>query len=241
MQDLEYTEEQVMIRDMARDFARGEIAPYAQAWEKAGWIDDALVAKLGELGLLGMVVPEEWGGTYVDYVAYALAVAEISAGDAQCLGANADSPAFQVGQGNGQPLAALAEHIGFRHAAAVEGYRAGVRGADAHFVFGAVDNKTGGGGGYQKRRNAFFAQIRVGYRKDNGQFGALAIADKLLGTGNHPLTVTQLGAGAQVMGFGAGLGLGQAEATDGLAAGEFGQPGVFLFGGAVVEDRPATD
>ncbi|MFJ4494650.1 acyl-CoA dehydrogenase family protein [Pseudomonas atacamensis] len=81
MHDLELTEEQVMIRDMARDFARGEIAPHAQAWEKAGWIDDALVAKMGELGLLGMVVPEEWGGTYADYVAYALAVEEISAGD----------------------------------------------------------------------------------------------------------------------------------------------------------------
>ena len=36
MQDLELTEEQVMIRDMARDFARREIAPHAQAWEKAG-------------------------------------------------------------------------------------------------------------------------------------------------------------------------------------------------------------
>ena len=82
MQDIELSEEQVMIRDMARDFARREIAPHAQAWEKAGWIDDALVAKLGELGLLGMVVPEEWGGTYVDYVTYALAVEEISAGDA---------------------------------------------------------------------------------------------------------------------------------------------------------------
>ena len=46
MHDLELTEEQVMIRDMARDFARGEIAPHAQAWEKAGWIDDALVAKI---------------------------------------------------------------------------------------------------------------------------------------------------------------------------------------------------
>lgn len=161
-------------------------------------------------------------------------------GDAQCLGANADSPAFQVGQGNGQPLAALAEHIGFRHAAAVEGYRAGVRGADAHFVFGAVDNKTGGGGGYQKRRNTFFAQIRVGYRKDNGQFGALAIADKLLGTGNHPLTVTQLGAGAQVMGFGAGLGFGQTEAGDGLAAGQLRQPGLFLCLAAVFQYRPAA-
>uniref|UniRef100_UPI001A9DBC53 acyl-CoA dehydrogenase family protein n=1 Tax=Pseudomonas sp. 21_B TaxID=2813561 RepID=UPI001A9DBC53 len=47
-------EDQTQIRDMARDFARGEIAPHAQAWEKAGWIDDGLVAKMGELGLLGM-------------------------------------------------------------------------------------------------------------------------------------------------------------------------------------------
>ncbi|UZJ59187.1 acyl-CoA dehydrogenase family protein [Pseudomonas sp. KU26590] len=81
MQDLELTEEQVMIRDMAREFARNEIAPHAQAWEKAGWIDDALVTKMGELGLLGMIVPEEWGGSYIDYIAYALAVEEISAAD----------------------------------------------------------------------------------------------------------------------------------------------------------------
>ena len=38
MQDIELSEEQVMIRDMARDFARREIAPHAQAWEKACWI-----------------------------------------------------------------------------------------------------------------------------------------------------------------------------------------------------------
>lgn len=81
MHDLELSEDQRMIRDLARDFARREIAPHAQAWEKAGWIDDALVAQMGELGLLGMVVPEEWGGSYIDYVAYALAVEEISAGD----------------------------------------------------------------------------------------------------------------------------------------------------------------
>ncbi|MBV2133317.1 acyl-CoA dehydrogenase family protein [Pseudomonas sp. MAP12] len=81
MHDIELTEEQRMIRDMARDFARGEIAPHAQAWEKAGWIDDALVRQMGELGLLGMVVPEEWGGSYIDYVAYALAVEEVSAAD----------------------------------------------------------------------------------------------------------------------------------------------------------------
>jgi alkylation response protein AidB-like acyl-CoA dehydrogenase len=82
MHDIELSEEQRMIRDMARDFARAEIAPKSRAWEQAGWIDDATVAQLGELGLLGMVVPEQWGGTYIDYVAYALAVEEISAGDA---------------------------------------------------------------------------------------------------------------------------------------------------------------
>ncbi|WP_297834419.1 acyl-CoA dehydrogenase family protein [Pseudomonas sp.] len=81
MHDLELTEEQRMVRDMARDFARGEVAPHAEAWAKAGWIDDQTIAQMGELGLLGMIVPEQWGGSYIDYVAYALAVEEISAGD----------------------------------------------------------------------------------------------------------------------------------------------------------------
>ena len=74
------TEEQRMIRDMAREFAREELAPHAGQWDEEGWIPDAVVAKLGELGLLGMVVPEEWGGTFSDYVAYALAMEEIAAG-----------------------------------------------------------------------------------------------------------------------------------------------------------------
>jgi alkylation response protein AidB-like acyl-CoA dehydrogenase len=82
MQDLELSEEQIMFRDMARQFAQAQIAPHAQAWEKAGWIDNQVVAHMGELGLLGMVVPEQWGGSYLDYVAYALAVEEISAADA---------------------------------------------------------------------------------------------------------------------------------------------------------------
>ena len=81
MNDLELSDEQRMIRDLARDFARREIAPRAGAWEKAGWIDDGVVAQMGALGLLGMVVPEEWGGSYLDYVAYALAVEEIAAAD----------------------------------------------------------------------------------------------------------------------------------------------------------------
>jgi alkylation response protein AidB-like acyl-CoA dehydrogenase len=74
------TEEQRMVRDMARGFAQAELAPHAGAWDEAGWIPDAVVAKLGELGLLGMVVPEEWGGSFSDYTAYALAMEEIAAG-----------------------------------------------------------------------------------------------------------------------------------------------------------------
>jgi len=81
MHDLELSEDQRMIRDMARDFARNEVAPRAEAWERDCWIGDDTVAQMGALGLLGMVVPEEWGGAYTDYVAYALAVEEISAGD----------------------------------------------------------------------------------------------------------------------------------------------------------------
>ena len=78
---LEYSDEQMMVRDMARDFAKNELAPHGERWDHEGWIDDAVIAQMGELGLLGMVVPEQWGGAGVDYVSYALAVEEISAGD----------------------------------------------------------------------------------------------------------------------------------------------------------------
>ena len=75
-----YTEQQRLVRDTAREFARAELEPNAADWDRDGWIADSAVAKLGELGFLGMVVPEEWGGSYSDYVAYALAIEEIAAG-----------------------------------------------------------------------------------------------------------------------------------------------------------------
>jgi alkylation response protein AidB-like acyl-CoA dehydrogenase len=77
-----YTDEQRMIRDTAREFAMTELRPHAAQWEQDGWIADSAVAKLGELGLLGMMVSDEWGGSFSDYVAYALAIEEIAAGDA---------------------------------------------------------------------------------------------------------------------------------------------------------------
>ena len=67
------TDEQRMIRDTARDFARAELAPHAGQWEQEGWIPDAVVAHLGELGLLGMLVPEEWGHGYATEAGLAVA------------------------------------------------------------------------------------------------------------------------------------------------------------------------
>ncbi|WP_284735717.1 acyl-CoA dehydrogenase family protein [Dongia deserti] len=75
------TEEQQQIVDMTRDFAESELKSHAEEWEAAGYIPDEIVKKMGELGLMGMLVPEEWGGAGVDYGTYALVVEELAAGD----------------------------------------------------------------------------------------------------------------------------------------------------------------
>jgi butyryl-CoA dehydrogenase len=78
------TEQQAMIRDMARSFATERLAPFAAEWDREQRFPAAAVRAMGELGLLGMLVPEEWGGAGVDYLSYALAVEEIAAGDGSC-------------------------------------------------------------------------------------------------------------------------------------------------------------
>lgn len=78
------TEEQRMIRDAAREFATEVLVPNAGQWDREASIPDAVIRQLGEIGLLGMIVPAELGGTYSDYTAYALAMEEIAAGCASC-------------------------------------------------------------------------------------------------------------------------------------------------------------
>lgn len=73
-------EQQRMVRDTARAFAREQLAPHAEAWDRAHTYPAEAVAALGELGFLGMVVPEEWGGAGMDNVSYALALEEVAAG-----------------------------------------------------------------------------------------------------------------------------------------------------------------
>jgi hypothetical protein len=75
------TEEQTLIRDTARAFAREQVLPHVRAWEAAGEIPRPLLAEMGKLGFLGMTVPTEWGGAGADMMSYVLALEEIAAAD----------------------------------------------------------------------------------------------------------------------------------------------------------------
>jgi butyryl-CoA dehydrogenase len=81
---MQLTEEQTMIRDMARTFAAEQLAPHAAEWDRTHAFPADAIRQMGELGLLGMLVPEEWGGAGADHVAYALAIEEVAAGDGAC-------------------------------------------------------------------------------------------------------------------------------------------------------------
>jgi alkylation response protein AidB-like acyl-CoA dehydrogenase len=81
-----YSDDQRMIRDTARDFALQELKPHAAQWDKDGWVADEAIQKMGQLGLLGMMVPDQWGGSFTDYIAYALALEEIAVGCAATAG-----------------------------------------------------------------------------------------------------------------------------------------------------------
>jgi butyryl-CoA dehydrogenase len=74
------TETQQMLRDTCREFAARELVPNARRWDEEHRFPVEAVKKLGELGLMGVAVPEEWGGAGADNVSYALAMEEISRG-----------------------------------------------------------------------------------------------------------------------------------------------------------------
>jgi len=73
-----FTEEQLMIRSMVRDLARSEFAPKAMERDRTKEFPVDNLQKLGELGLMGMMVPPEYGGSGADTVSYVLALAEVA-------------------------------------------------------------------------------------------------------------------------------------------------------------------
>jgi alkylation response protein AidB-like acyl-CoA dehydrogenase len=75
--NFELTKEQQMIKEMVREFAEKEIAPNAAKWDKEAYFPVEVFKKMGELGLLGIPFPEEYGGAGGDTISYAIAVEEI--------------------------------------------------------------------------------------------------------------------------------------------------------------------
>jgi alkylation response protein AidB-like acyl-CoA dehydrogenase len=76
------TEEQSEVQKLAREFAAAEISPHAAAWDENAYFEPTLVGKLGELGFLGMMLPEKYEGLGVDTGTYLIALEEIAAADA---------------------------------------------------------------------------------------------------------------------------------------------------------------
>jgi len=75
--DFSLTSEQIQLRDTVREFAAREVAPYIREWDANGEFHPEILQRMGELGLLGLPIPEEYGGAGFDYVSLALACDEL--------------------------------------------------------------------------------------------------------------------------------------------------------------------
>ncbi|MFJ3190327.1 acyl-CoA dehydrogenase family protein [Streptomyces halstedii] len=84
--NLELSEEQEAVRELAEDFVAREITPHVVAWDRAESVDRAIVKKLGALGFLGLTIPEEYGGSGGDHLAYCLVTEELGRGDSSVRG-----------------------------------------------------------------------------------------------------------------------------------------------------------
>jgi alkylation response protein AidB-like acyl-CoA dehydrogenase len=84
--NLELTEEQEAVRKLAADFVNREIVPHAAAWDRAEQVDRGIVRKLGDLGFLGLTIPEEYGGSGGDHLSYVLVTEELGRGDSSVRG-----------------------------------------------------------------------------------------------------------------------------------------------------------
>ncbi|MGC5397156.1 acyl-CoA dehydrogenase family protein [Streptomyces sp. DT20] len=84
--NLELSEEQEAVRQLAKDFVARDIAPHVVEWDRAESVDKSIVKKLGSLGFLGLTVPEEYGGSGGDHLAYCLVTEELGRGDSSVRG-----------------------------------------------------------------------------------------------------------------------------------------------------------
>jgi len=76
--DFQFTEEQQQLRRSIREFAEGEIAPHVMEWDEASHFPIEIMPKLAEMGLLGVIFPEQYGGAGLGYLEYVIAIEELS-------------------------------------------------------------------------------------------------------------------------------------------------------------------
>ncbi|WP_454197443.1 acyl-CoA dehydrogenase family protein [Nocardia sp. Marseille-Q1738] len=84
--NLELSDEQTAARQLAADFADREIAPHAARWDREESVDRAIIGRLGELGFLGLTIPEQYGGSAGDHLTYCLVLEELGRGDSAVRG-----------------------------------------------------------------------------------------------------------------------------------------------------------
>ncbi|CAM5564934.1 acyl-CoA dehydrogenase [Streptomyces spiroverticillatus] len=84
--NLELSEEQRAVQRLARDFVAREITPHVVEWDRTENVDKSIVKKLGALGFLGLTIPEEYGGSGGDHLAYCLVTEELGRGDSSVRG-----------------------------------------------------------------------------------------------------------------------------------------------------------
>jgi len=109
--DFELSEHHRHLRQSVREFARAEIAPHAQRWDREERFPTEIVPKLAAMGLLGIRIPEEYGGSGMDTTAYAICVEEIARVD----GSMALTVASHNGLGTGHVLAFGSEELKRRY------------------------------------------------------------------------------------------------------------------------------
>lgn len=76
--DFSLTDEQLQLRRSIREFAEGEIAPHVMEWDEASRFPQEIIPKLAEMGLLGVIFPEQYGGAGLGYIEYVIAIEELS-------------------------------------------------------------------------------------------------------------------------------------------------------------------
>ena len=81
---MQLSEEQRLIRDSVHDFVQERVAPFAADWDRDSHFPREQLNEMAALGLFGMFIPEEWGGSGTDYLSFALAIEEVAAGDGAC-------------------------------------------------------------------------------------------------------------------------------------------------------------